>query len=67
MDTALFAEAIALCDAHRGKAYSGCGKCPINAECTSGCRPGWDGLREWQEKVNAAAKKHTRPNPEQAP
>jgi len=51
----LSAEAIQLCEKNYGKVGSGCGKCPINSECTRGTN-GWsiDALNDHTEKVNFA-------------
>jgi hypothetical protein len=52
--------AIGICDANRGKNYSGCGRCPIHAECTTGCAGGEESMTAWQQKVNDAAERFSR-------
>jgi hypothetical protein len=46
---------IAVCEKHYARMGSGCGRCPIHAECTSDMQWSDEGLREWRGRCNAAA------------
>lgn len=54
--------AIAVCKANYGKIGSGCGRCPIQAQCCSGPtgRLTDDAMNAWRNRVNEAAETATR-------